>query len=318
MINRPFDRNSITEEAQGIDRGVAALIVNNTFPPADVQDKLFMPPLNVDAGGLPVTRDQQGRAQCTHCNRFVPCNTMSLNEDGSFCATCATELTADARWAHMKLAFAICILTVACKGTKESPSPSVAPPTKPQPAAGTAAPVTPPPANPTAVGSGASTDGLDAWCKARVATFDKTGCKNGNDDVCFCERGNGGVDGQLLNGPQLAVGKSSTIVEATIVRVVESAKDAIQCGVAARTAGGWHVAERVFKCGGASVGYNEINATIDTFTLTDQGIQLSGSSNSFNVKLAADGHALPNAPKQTTFKLLCSVSGASLTCTNAK
>ena len=43
----------------------------------------------------PVT-DENGDVQCAECAEFVPYATMSLNEDGCFCATCAAKLTANA------------------------------------------------------------------------------------------------------------------------------------------------------------------------------------------------------------------------------
>jgi hypothetical protein len=40
--------------------------------------------------------DTEGNVQCSRCNQFVPYATMSLNEDGYFCATCAAQLTREA------------------------------------------------------------------------------------------------------------------------------------------------------------------------------------------------------------------------------
>jgi hypothetical protein len=40
----------------------------------------------------PVT-DENGDVQCADCAEFVPYRTMSLNEDGCFCARCATKRT---------------------------------------------------------------------------------------------------------------------------------------------------------------------------------------------------------------------------------
>lgn len=43
----------------------------------------------------PVT-DENGDVQCAECSQFVPYSTMSLNENGCFCASCASKLTAAA------------------------------------------------------------------------------------------------------------------------------------------------------------------------------------------------------------------------------
>lgn len=43
----------------------------------------------------PVT-DELGHVQCAQCAEFVPYATMSLNENGCFCARCAAQLTAAA------------------------------------------------------------------------------------------------------------------------------------------------------------------------------------------------------------------------------
>ena len=42
-------------------------------------------------------RDDKGNTQCARCNNFVPYSTMSLNEDGAFCAPCANALITEAR-----------------------------------------------------------------------------------------------------------------------------------------------------------------------------------------------------------------------------
>lgn len=45
------------------------------------------------AGTSPPVDDGEGNVQCSRCTYLVPYATMSLNEDGYFCAACAKELT---------------------------------------------------------------------------------------------------------------------------------------------------------------------------------------------------------------------------------
>lgn len=45
--------------------------------------------------GAPVD-DGEGNARCTRCTHLVPYSTMSLNEDGYFCAPCAKAIIREA------------------------------------------------------------------------------------------------------------------------------------------------------------------------------------------------------------------------------
>ena len=45
------------------------------------------------ANTSPPVTDELNHVQCAECSEFVPYDTMSLNENGCFCARCASRLT---------------------------------------------------------------------------------------------------------------------------------------------------------------------------------------------------------------------------------
>lgn len=67
---------------------VVGLFVDIEEPPFDQQAALAA--CGADATEPPVT-DELNHVQCARCSEFVPYESMSLNEDGCFCAGCAAS-----------------------------------------------------------------------------------------------------------------------------------------------------------------------------------------------------------------------------------
>ena len=92
-----------TALAVGVGIGVVALdILTGGFlsglsaipgGPRDGTEPIDLAPIlaTIADTGAPVD-DGEGNAQCTRCTHLVPYATMSLNEDGYFCAPCAKAI----------------------------------------------------------------------------------------------------------------------------------------------------------------------------------------------------------------------------------